>query len=125
MTDSHPHGLAIHHVQLAIPAGSEAMCREFYIGILGLTEVAKPPALAARGGFWTRAGAMELHFGVENPFVPARKAHPGISVRDLDGLAAHLERHGVAIEWDDLLSGYRRFYAFDPVGNRLEFLTSA
>lgn len=29
------------------------------------------------------------------------------------------------VEWDDLLPGYRRFYSFDPFGNRIEFLTTA
>src|ERR1035441_8477495 len=39
----------IHHVQLACPAGSENTLRDFYSGVLGFEEVAKPPALAARG----------------------------------------------------------------------------
>ena len=38
----------IHHVQLAAPAGSERRSRWFYGTVLGLDEVAKPPALAAR-----------------------------------------------------------------------------
>jgi catechol 2,3-dioxygenase-like lactoylglutathione lyase family enzyme len=39
----------IHHVQLACPPGSEDTLRDFYGGVLGLQELAKPPALAARG----------------------------------------------------------------------------
>jgi catechol 2,3-dioxygenase-like lactoylglutathione lyase family enzyme len=42
----------IHHVQLACPPGTEEALRAFYGGVLGLDEVAKPPALAARGGCW-------------------------------------------------------------------------
>jgi catechol 2,3-dioxygenase-like lactoylglutathione lyase family enzyme len=116
-------GLGLHHVQLAIPRGSEDACREFYVGALGMAEVAKPPVLAARGGLWVRADALEIHLGVEEEFRPARKAHPGIVVADLDGLAGRLTEQGVAIRWDGELPGYRRFYAFDNVGNRLEFLT--
>ena len=37
----------IHHVQLACPPGSEDALREFYGGVLGLQELAKPPVLAA------------------------------------------------------------------------------
>jgi catechol 2,3-dioxygenase-like lactoylglutathione lyase family enzyme/GNAT superfamily N-acetyltransferase len=118
-------GLGLHHVQLAIPAGSEDACREFYVAVLGMTEVEKPPELAARGGLWVRSGTLELHLGVEADFRPARKAHPGILVADLDRLAAHLTDHGISIEWDDNFPGYRRFYAYDPNGNRLEFLTPA
>jgi hypothetical protein len=31
-----------------------------------------------------RAGALELHLGVEAGFRPAGKAHPGVRVQDLD-----------------------------------------
>jgi catechol 2,3-dioxygenase-like lactoylglutathione lyase family enzyme len=113
----------LHHVLLAIPAGSEDALRAFYLGVLGMSEVAKPPALAARGGLWVRADRLELHLGVEADFRPARKAHPGIRVRNLDGLAAHLAEHGVAVEWDEsLFPGHRRCYVADPIGNRLEFI---
>jgi catechol 2,3-dioxygenase-like lactoylglutathione lyase family enzyme len=40
----------IHHVQLSAPAGSERAARAFWGDSLGFEEVAKPPALAARGG---------------------------------------------------------------------------
>ena len=42
----------IHHVQLACPPGTEPALREFYGSVLGLAEIPKPPALAARGGCW-------------------------------------------------------------------------
>jgi catechol 2,3-dioxygenase-like lactoylglutathione lyase family enzyme len=116
------HDFGVHHVQLAVPPGSEDECRGFYVGVLGLTEVPKPPALAARGGLWVRADSLELHLGVEADFRPARKAHPGIRVRDLDGLVARLTAAGVPVRWDGDFPGHRRCYADDPVGNRLEFL---
>ena len=115
-------GFGLHHVQLAVPPGSEDVCRAFYVGVLGLTEVPKPPVLAARGGLWVRGGSLELHLGVEADFRPARKAHPGILVTDLDGLAARLTAAGVPVDRDGDFPGHRRFYATDPVGNRLEFL---
>ncbi|MEW9552324.1 VOC family protein [Nonomuraea sp. NPDC050783] len=117
------YGLGLHHVQLAIPPGSEDECRRFYVEVLGMTELRKPPALAARGGLWVRADRLEIHLGVEQDFRPARKAHPGILVGDLTALARRLEAHGVEITWDDSFPGHRRFYAFDNLGNRLEFLS--
>lgn len=116
-------GFGLHHVQLSIPAGSENACREFFVGVLGMTEVHKPAVLAARGGLWVRADNLEIHLGVEENFRPAGKAHPGILVADLDGLADRLTTRGVEIVWDDAFPGYRRFYARDNVGNRLEFLS--
>lgn len=112
----------LHHVQLAIAPGTEDRCREFWGGVLGMAELEKPPVLAARGGCWFRGGGLEVHLGVEQDFSPARKAHPGILVRDLDALAARLEQGGHEVTWDDNFPGHRRFYAFDKAGNRLEFL---
>ena len=117
-----PFAYGVHHVQIAIPAGSEDACRAFYVDALGMGEVGKPPVLAARGGLWVRADGLEIHLGVEPDFRPARKAHPGIRVDDLDGLAERLAKHGVDVDWDDDFPGHRRFYAFDNLGNRLEFL---
>ncbi|UWP84499.1 glyoxalase [Dactylosporangium fulvum] len=113
----------LHHVQLACPAGSEPVSRAFYAGLLGLTETPKPPALAPRGGCWFKGYGLELHLGVETPFAPARKAHPGMLWPDLDGLAERLAAAGHEVTWSDELPGYRRFHTHDPHGNRLEFLT--
>ncbi|MDT0412805.1 MULTISPECIES: VOC family protein [Streptomyces] len=113
---------ALDHVQLSAPPGSEDALRAFYAGVLGLTELPKPPALAARGGCWFGSGPVQLHLGVEADFRPARKAHPGLRVTAIDAFATRLTDHGVSVTWDDNLPGHRRFYADDPVGNRLEFL---
>jgi len=112
----------LHHVQLAIPPGGEERCRAFWGGILGMVEVEKPPALAARGGCWFRGGGVEVHLGVEQEFAAARKAHPGILVSHLRELAQTLAAAGVEVTWDGEFPGHDRFYAADPFGNRLEFL---
>ena len=112
----------LHHVQLAMPAGREDEARGFFVDVLGMTEVAKPPVLAARGGAWFRGGGVEIHLGVEEPFAPARRAHPGLVVDDLDDAARRVATTGQDVRWDADFPGYRRFYAHDPFGNRLEFL---
>jgi catechol 2,3-dioxygenase-like lactoylglutathione lyase family enzyme len=117
-----PFGYGLHHVQLAIPPGSEEACRAFYVGVLGMTEIPKPPALAARGGLWVRADTLEIHLGAEEDFHPARKAHPGIRVADLDALAQRLKEGGAEVVWDPNFPGHRRFYSWDNLGNRLEFV---
>ncbi|MFD7467537.1 VOC family protein [Streptomyces tendae] len=110
------------HVQLAAPPGAEEVLRAFYTGVLGMTEIPKPPVLAARGGCWFQAGTAQLHLGVETGFRPARKAHPGLRVTGIDAYAARLAAHGTPVTWNDDLPGHRRFHCADPVGNRLEFL---
>lgn len=114
--------LRLHHVQLAVPRGSEQACRGFWGGILGMDELEKPAVLAARGGCWFRGGGVEVHLGVEEPFTPARKAHPGLLVDNLPVLAAGLELAGYPVAWSDEFPGHDRFYCADPFGNRLEFL---
>ena len=87
-------GMRLHHVQVACPPGGEDGARRFYGDGLGLTEVEKPEDLRARGGCWFRAygdgGAVlaEIHVGVEDPFVPARKAHPALLLADVAELEA-------------------------------------
>src|SRR5690242_15322261 len=116
--------MRLHHVQVSGPAGCEDAMRAFYVGVLGMTEVAKPAALQARGGAWFRAGSAEVHVGIEDPFAPALKAHPGLAVAYVDRLAAAVEAAGAPVRWDDAIPGLRRFHTSDPVGNRLEFQQS-
>jgi catechol 2,3-dioxygenase-like lactoylglutathione lyase family enzyme len=114
--------LALDHVQVAIPAGGEDVARAFYASLLGMTEVVKPAALAARGGCWFSAGSAVLHLGVEEPFAPARKAHPAFLVAELELLGDRLAGAGYdCVRADAEIPGVRRFHTFDPFGNRIEF----
>jgi catechol 2,3-dioxygenase-like lactoylglutathione lyase family enzyme len=117
--------MRLHHVQVSCPGGGEEAARAFYAGALGLTEVAKPPVLAARGGVWFRQPGLELHVGVEDGFVPARKAHPAFVVDDIAAVARDVEAAGFPVAWDDDLPGFRRFYTADGAGNRVELLQPA
>jgi catechol 2,3-dioxygenase-like lactoylglutathione lyase family enzyme len=112
--------IGIDHVQVAAPPGCEAAARAFYGELLGLEELAKPEPLAARGGCWFRIGEQELHVGVEEPFAPARKAHPGFVVDDLSALEERLRAAGHAPRPDQSLPGTVRCHVDDPFGNRLE-----
>jgi catechol 2,3-dioxygenase-like lactoylglutathione lyase family enzyme len=109
----------IDHVQLAIPIGGEQVAREFYADLLGLTEVAKPAALAARGGAWFEAGATRIHVGVEAAFIPAEKAHPALVI---EGLRAFIEATGLDARWSDEIPGVERCHIDDPFGNRIELI---
>jgi catechol 2,3-dioxygenase-like lactoylglutathione lyase family enzyme len=113
---------ALDHVQLAMPSGREDTARQFYGGLLGMTEVPKPPELARQGGAWFSSGSVSIHLGVENDFRPAAKAHPALVCADYDGLLRTLEAAGVRIKPDDRIPGVRRCHVFDPFGNRIELI---
>lgn len=110
------------HVQLAMPPGGEEEAREFYGRILNLRELEKPAQLQANGGCWFAGDSIELHLGIQADFVPARKAHPGLRVADLDTARNHLQAEGVPITADKSGVKMRRFYIHDPFGNRLEIM---
>ena len=126
--------IALHHVQVSCPPGGEDRARTFYAEALGLTEVEKPADLRSRGGAWFRAydaqGAVtvELHVGVEDPFTPARKAHPAFVLGDgdeLDAVARALLDAGFDVDRSEehTFAGYRRLHTHDPFGKRVEVLT--
>ena len=126
--------MRLHHVQVAMPPGDEAAARRFYAEGLGMTEVEKPEELRVRGGVWFRtwdgAGEVtaEVHVGVEELFVPARKAHPALvvaSAAELDRLADRLAGLGFDVDTSQRTSfpGHLRFHTFDGHGNRVELLT--
>jgi catechol 2,3-dioxygenase-like lactoylglutathione lyase family enzyme len=117
--------LSVDHVQLAIPVGGENRALEFYTGILGLSEVEKPPAMAGRNSIWFAAGAANVHLGIEPDFHAAKRAHPALVVEGLDGILVLCERAGLPTRPDTSFYGFRRVHVFDPFGNRLELMERA
>lgn len=118
--------MRLDHVQLAGPPGCEDDARVFYGGLLGLDEIPKPEPMRGSGGVWFRIGEHELHIGIEDPFRPARKAHPALRVEAaaLDAVAERLQAAGAPVDWDDRYPGARRVYTADPFGNRIEILAA-
>ena len=112
----------IDHVQLAVPRGSEELARQFYEGILKFKEIMKPEPLRKRGGVWFSMGEIQLHIGTEEPFVPARKAHPALEVENLEAFKQYLSGREIEYIIDHNLPGANRIYLHDPFGNRIELL---
>lgn len=119
--------LAIDHVQLLMPPGASAEdeARRFYGAVLGLEEVAKPAALAERGGLWFRRGPVSLHLGVDPTFAPARRSHPAFVVADLAAARSRLAAGAVTAIEDDSALPVDRVYVEDPFGNRIELVDAA
>ena len=114
--------VGIDHVQLSMPLGGEGEARRFYTEVLGLREVAKPPALAVRGGCWFVGSGATVHLGAERDFRPLANAHPALVIRDLGAARALLAAAAVVVSEDDSGLVVRRCYIHDPFGNRIELV---
>lgn len=113
----------MHHVQITIPIGKEEAARQFYCGILGLTELTKPPSLQGRGGFWLQVGDREVHIGTETGFDRySTKAHIAYEVEDIQWWRENLEQHTIKITDAIPIPSYERFEFRDPFGNRVEMI---
>ena len=128
--------MRLHHVQVACPPGGEDGARRFYGDGLGMAEVEKPEDLRARGGAGSGRSAdrgarlAEIHVGVEDPFVPARKAHPALllaDVAELEAVGERLAGLGFEVDWSqrETFPGHVRFHTYDAHGNRVELLSPA
>jgi catechol 2,3-dioxygenase-like lactoylglutathione lyase family enzyme len=111
--------LALDHVQLGMPPGSDEAARAFYVGVLGLTEIAPPAPLR---GLWFRAGTVELHLHDDEHFRPSAYVHPALRVRGLATIAERCESAGCSLRHDTRYPGRTRFYVKDPFGNEIEIL---
>jgi catechol 2,3-dioxygenase-like lactoylglutathione lyase family enzyme len=109
------------HVQLCIPPGAEDRAREFYGGLLGLSEIEKPEPLRARSGLWFEIAGIQLHIGVESDQGKSKR-HPAFEVENVEGVRAYLERNGVRTRDEIPLAGTKRFSLFDPFDNRIELI---
>jgi catechol 2,3-dioxygenase-like lactoylglutathione lyase family enzyme len=114
--------LTYEHVLIAIPAGQERRAREFYVDVMGFTEVVRPEALGGTGGGWFRAGAVMLHLGVDPNFHAAAMAHPAFLVNPLAPLIARCEAAGHPTRPAEKLPGFNRVHVLDPFGNRIELM---
>ena len=113
---------------VAIYISDLARARTFYEGLLGLTEVPRPPSFDFPG-MWYRIGAqspgqafVDLHLVGRPGQVegPSRK-HFCLWVEDVHGAAETLLAHGYPVDWDRTkIEGIDRFFTRDPDANRIE-----
>ena len=114
--------VGLDHVQLAYPRGRDDDARNFYLEVLGMTELPKPEAMRARGGMWLQAGPVQIHLGVEDDMRPSAKMHPALVVTELDAWQARLVAAGCEWRPADDIPGTRRAHTRDPFGNRIELI---
>ena len=115
---------SLHHAAITVQTEELEKARHFYSELLGLEEAPRPEEELGRPGIWYSLGATELHIQCRDNAKPQRPDyHPALVVDDVAGLKSHLESRGVELRKAPTLMGRERFFARDPFGNRLEFLS--
>ena len=114
------------HIQISIPEGRVDDALAFYADVLGFTRVPKPAELSQTGAWLVQSG-INIHLGERANFSTDGDAHPAFCVSDLNSLLAKIENAKIAntncrIRHEDGPNGYVRASAWDPFGNRLEFM---
>jgi catechol 2,3-dioxygenase-like lactoylglutathione lyase family enzyme len=113
--------LALHHVNVTVPADAEAAAKNFYANILGLEQLPKPTGTRPSGA-WYQIGPIQLHLSVEKEARgPVTTGHVCLTVSDLNAAESRFREAGVEIIPDPRpIEGTSRFYVRDPGGNMLE-----
>jgi hypothetical protein len=62
---------------------------------------------------------VRLHIGGEASFVPARKAHPALTISNL---VEFVEARNLDVVWNTEIEGLTRCHVDDPFGNRIELV---
>jgi catechol 2,3-dioxygenase-like lactoylglutathione lyase family enzyme len=114
--------LGVNHVQVNVPTADLERAREFYVGFMGLREIARPVTFT-NPGVWLNAGAFEVHIGLEDGVDRTKtRAHVAYEVNDLAAWRARVTQAGWAIKEQPLIPGYDRFQFRDPFGNMIEII---
>lgn len=119
-----PKILALQHVALTVPTERLEEARHFYSDVLGLQERDRPAAELGRPGIWYQIGESELHIQCRDGARRERSdRHPALVVDDVTAMKHHLRAAGVELAEAQKLAGRERFFARDPFGNRIEFMS--
>jgi glyoxylase I family protein len=116
---------SIHHVSISVSDLGRA--KEFYGGVLGLAEIARPAFDFA--GAWYQTGEGQLHLIVhpgrakagDSDAIDTRDRHFALRVRNYGAALEHLKAHAVAYRAKPRnLTERPQIYLADPDGNVIE-----
>ena len=114
--------IGVNHVQVNVSSAELPAAREFYLGFLGMKEIARPPVFKS-DGFWFHAGDREMHIGVEeNVDKHTTRAHVAYEVDDVAVWRKKIEAAKLPIKDQPKIPGYDRFHFRDPFGNNVELI---
>lgn len=116
--------IVLQHVSIPRPPGEETAekARQFYAGIVGLTEKPVPSTIAHLGLVWFKIGEeTELHVFPENDSDTKSERHFCLNVGDVEAMRQALVQNGYTPWAPEVIQGRPRFFCRDPFDNVVEF----
>jgi catechol 2,3-dioxygenase-like lactoylglutathione lyase family enzyme len=115
--------IGLDHFQITVPKNAEEEAKNFYCEFMGLKEIEKPENRKKNGGFWLKAGELEVHVGLEDEVEREKtKAHVAYRVKSLDVWREKVLGYGIEIKDSPPFPDARAFEFRDPFGNRVEII---
>jgi catechol 2,3-dioxygenase-like lactoylglutathione lyase family enzyme len=111
----------VNHVQVNVPADKLEESRAFYVGFLGMKEIARPTCFQS-AGIWLNAGAFEIHIGLEDGIDRITRAHVAYEVNDIRAWRRKVTAAGYPIAEQPRIPGFDRFHFRDLFGNNIELI---
>src|SRR5262252_6325248 len=106
----------LHHVSINVRDVSAA--RDFYVGVLGLTERADRPDFSFDGAC-VDAGSQQIHL-IKADVPPDRVQQHALAGTDLDAAVAELRSRGVTVTEPVPVGTGRQMFLSEPAGTRIE-----
>jgi lysophospholipase L1-like esterase len=114
--------MRIHHVNILVPMDGTSAAVAFYVDILGLRRIPKPPGAGSPRGAWLEIDARtQVHISERDATVHP-DAHFAIVLDDYDATITRLNAAGAAFTPQANEFGGRRGFTRDPAGNRVELI---
>ncbi|MGL6096694.1 MAG: VOC family protein [Fimbriiglobus sp.] len=115
-------GLVVTHIDhVSVLITDVARSRQFYGGLLGLREIAKPRTFDFVA-LWFDLGGQQLHLLLRPAPDAVSPRHFALRVTDTVAACEYFRGHGVAMQETTVIPGCDRFFIADPDGNRIEII---
>jgi catechol 2,3-dioxygenase-like lactoylglutathione lyase family enzyme len=116
------HILGLDHVNISGPHDLIERCRDFYAGVLGLTEGHRPPFSSK--GFWLYAGGRPVVHLTESPTASGTSGaldHFAFKCEGIDGMVKRLQSHAVPFRRTTVpATNQVQLFVEDPAGAKIE-----
>ncbi|MBC8171467.1 MAG: glyoxalase [Anaerolineae bacterium] len=116
--------IVLQHVSIPRPVGEEnaQLARQFYGGMIGLTEKPVPTTILQHDLIWFKIGEdTELHVFVEQDSPTTSNRHFCLNVGDVEAMRQTFIQNGYQPWSPDEIPGRPRFFCRDPFDNVVEF----